>query len=961
LVIGHWSLVVLVLLVALLFRTYNLDRVPPGLDGDEMFNGWDALRVQEGNLEVYFAANFGREPLLIYLIALTTRLLGMGTWAMRLASVISGMVGLAFTWLLARRLFNFRVAILATALTSVSLWPVFLNRVALRAGVLPACQVVAVYALWRALDDRSSRWAVVAGLFTGLGLYTYTAGRVFPVVVVLWLSLTLIVGQVSTPASGWRLLRTNGKRLAAIIGLGGLVAGLVVLPLGLYALQHSDIFNQRVNELNFELNQLRAGNPDPMWHSVKAALGMFTQAGDWEWRYNLSGRPVFDKVTGVLFYLGLVVSLFRLRRPAYSLLIIWLLIMLTPTILSIGTPSFLRATGALTPIYLLPAIGADFTCERISRYASRVTRHASRITHYALPVTFFVGLVFISADTWHDYFNEWPRDPYVNHIYEADLATAARYLNKYTPADTPVWVSSNFPSDLSRMLLNLQSTYSGPVRWFDGNMATVWPSGWAGQDVLLIFTQTSPPNPDAVAVLSDYLIFHENDGAGQPLMWVYRIPGESLSQVPWQPAHTLGGRFAHDREILGYDAPARVQRQTEVPVVVYWRVPSGVEYDRSDLPFSLVCLQDEAAGRCWEEEAHYMAYPLWDWTIGDVVAQRYMVPVPADLLPQTTYFHIGMHTGVGEVSFADENHAGVPLLAGPVEVVGNASVDPQWDADTPTFNQELALVGYQVPAPVGYQVPTELSPGSTLDADLQWQAMRSPGNDYVVRLELRDRAGGGVAASLEEPLGSDLHPTSRWVSGEPVRTFYRVRIPPDLSGEFDVYLLLLEAAGRQEIGSPLFLGPVSVAGRPRNFELPTPEYPLAANFGPSIRLLGFDLKQIDPRPGGQIEVVLYWQALSTVGEDYKVFVHLYHPTIPGGLPGQHDSPPGNGAFPTSSWLPGEVVTDPHLIVIEPDADTGVCQIGVGLYLPSTGERLEVRIDGQPQPDNALIITEVEVR
>ena len=952
----------LVLLVALFFRTYNLDRVPPGLDGDEMFNGWDALRVWEGTLEVYFPANFGREPMLIYLVALTTRLLGMGVWAMRLVSVLCGMVGLTFTWLLARRLFNFRVAILATALTSVSLWPVFLNRIALRAGLLPPCQSIATYALWRALDDRSSRWAVVAGLFTGLSLYTYTAGRVFPLVLILWL-FTLYVLRTTHHASRitHHTLRITHHALRTL-ALAGLVAGLVVLPLGLYALQHPDIFNQRVNELNLELNQLRAGDFDSTWSSVKATLGMFTRAGDWEWRYNPSGRPVFDKVTGVLFCLGLIVSLFQLRRPAYSLLLIWLPMMLVPTTLSVGTPSFLRAAGALTPIYLLPAIGADFICERISHYVSRFTFHVSRLTHYTLPITFFVGLVFIGADTWHDYFDEWSRHPYVNHIYEADLAAAARYLNGYTPASTPVWISSNFPSDLSRMVFNLQSTYPGPVRWFDGNWVTVWPSGWAGQDVLLIFTQTSPPNPDAVAVLSDYLIFHENDRAGQPYLWVYRIPGDLLSEVVWHPAHTLSGRFAYDREILGYDAPTQVQRQTEVPVVVYWRVPPGVEYDTSDLPFSFVCLRDEAAGRCWEEEAHYMAYPLWDWTIGDVVAQRYVVPVPADLLPQTTYFHVGLHTSAGEISFADENRAGVPLFAGPVEVVGTVSVDPQWDADTPTFNQELALVGYQVPAPVGYQVPTELSPGSTLEAGLRWQAMRSPGGDYVLRLELRDHAAGDLATSFEELLGSDLHPTSRWVSGEPVHTFHKMRIPPDLgNGEFDVYLVLLEATSRQMVGAPLSLGTLSVVGRPRNFELPTPEYPLTADFGSGIRLLGFDLRQVSPTPGGQIEVVLYWQALDTVSEDYKVFVHLYHPTIPGGLPGQHDSPPGNGAFPTSGWLAGEVVTDPHLVMIEPDADVGVSKIGVGLYVPATGERLPVRVDGQPQPDNVLIITEVEVR
>lgn len=934
-------LVISVLLVALFLRTHKLDQVPVGLDGDEMFNGWDARRVWKGDLGIYFPGNYGREPLLIYLIALTTRLWGEGAWAMRMASVLCGMAGLTFTWLLAKRLFNPRVAILTTALTAVSLWPVLLNRVALRAGLQPACQAIAIYALWRALDDRSNRWAVVAGLCTGLSVYTYTSARVFPVVLVVWLAVTLINGR--------RLLRANAGRLALV----GLIAGLVVLPLGLYALRHPQIFNQRVDALNLELRQIEAGNLEPLWGSVKTTLGMFTRTGDWNWRYNPSGRPVFDRVTGVFFYLGLVVSVARIAHPAYSLLLIWLPLMLTPTILSIGTPSFWRAVGALTPIYLMPAIGADFVWEKAARWAQRVDRR-DKLTTLSLSAVAALGLIGVGADTWHDYFTVWARHPEVLNTYGADLVAAARYLNQYTPADTPVWISSGYPGDLSRILLDLQTSYPGPVRWFDGNVVTVWPSGWAGHDVLLIFTKSSPPNPDALAVLSDHLIYHESDAAGRPHLWVYRIPGAVLSSMPWHPEYTRLGRFAHNREVLGYDVPAQVWRQTEVPVVVYWRVPAGVQYDQADLPHSFVCLQDQAAGRCLKQESHYQVYPVWDWTVGDVVAQRYMVPVPAYMLPQMAYFRIGMYTSAGEISFADAERAGAPLLVGPVEVVGAARVDHKWDTDTPIFNQEVALLDYHVPG--------ELSPGSTLEVGLEWQAMRAPDSDYVVRVELRYPSNGDVVASVEELLGSEHHPTSQWIDGEPAHTFHKLQIPPDLeSGEFDVYMVLSRATSRDVIGSPLLLGTASVSGRPHYFDLPTPEHSLAADFGSSIRLLGFDLKQMDVTPGGQLEVVLYWQALDTVSEDYKVFVHLYHPTIPGGLPGQHDSPPGNGAFPTSSWLPGEVVADSHLVPIEPGVETGVSAVGVGLYLPATGERLPVYVDGQPQPEDVLIITRVEIQ
>jgi hypothetical protein len=136
---------------------------------------------------------------------------------------------------------------------------------------------------------------------------------------------------------------------------------------------------------------------------------------------------------------------------------------------------------------------------------------------------------------------------------------------------------------------------------------------------------------------------------------------------------------------------------------------------------------------------------------------------------------------------------------------------------------------------------------------------------------------------------------------------------------------------------------------------------LSADFGSSIRLLGFDLGKTTLAPGGEIEIVLYWQALSVPPDDFKVFVHLYHPTVTGALLGQHDGMPGNGELPTSSWVAGEVVSDKHVVHIASDAAAGASSIGVGLYVPSSGERLPARAAGAGAVvDNAVIISEVEI-
>ncbi len=76
--------------IAAALRLVALDRWPPGLYHDEAFNGLDALRVLQGDTPIFFTANNGREPLFIYLQALSVALFGRSPGALRLVSAIVG-------------------------------------------------------------------------------------------------------------------------------------------------------------------------------------------------------------------------------------------------------------------------------------------------------------------------------------------------------------------------------------------------------------------------------------------------------------------------------------------------------------------------------------------------------------------------------------------------------------------------------------------------------------------------------------------------------------------------------------------------------------------------------------------------------------------------------------------------------------------------------------------------------
>jgi mannosyltransferase len=107
------------------------------------------------------------------------------------------------------------------------------------------------------------------------------------------------------------------------------------------------------------------------------------------------------------------------------------------------------------------------------------------------------------------------------------------------------------------------------------------------------------------------------------------------------------------------------------------------------------------------------------------------------------------------------------------------------------------------------------------------------------------------------------------------------------------------------------------------------------NFGDQIELTGYSLDSADEA----CKVTLYWQAPSTPGTDYSVFVHLV--AKDGQIASQHDGRPVGGLYPTTMWKAGEVVADEHPISLPADTEPGDYRLLVGLYRPETGERLPV--------------------
>jgi len=575
----EWALLLLVCALGAALRFWRLDALPPGLYHDEGYYALDALKVIEGARPVYFPDNNGREPLFIYLLALSIRVLGRNPYAVRLPAAIVGALLIPAAYGLGRAMFNRRAALLGAAITAFTFYPVSLSRIGFRAGTLPLAAALAVSVTWVAFSRRDARWAALGGALYGLTLYTYLAARLTPLALGLFAAYFWLTGQ----ARDWR----DWSRW--LLAFGG-AALIVALPLLSYAFQFPEVFFKRSGELSiFSYDDY----PQRLVQNIFAVPGMFWFTGDSfsRPRQNIPGRPFFDPVMGVFAAVGLVFCFHQLRRvPAGAeaktgpragasagagaspapmvLMLVWIGVMLLPTALTVEAPYFLRAVGILPFVSFLPALGLETTMRWLETRGR--AGWGAVLAGLALLANFLI--------TAHDYFATYAGDP---HLYYSFEAAAASLADEISAAPEPAFVDKRYwdtyksveflTRDPARMRLFEEGTPLAPT---PGATVFIWPYEDASLTSLsvlpqgaLISARAGPlfKNDFDAEPYSFYSVYTARpapagepraifeNGMGLQSAEVSRIPRGLRIEIIWAAGETPEGEYhvfaqAHDEE-----------------------------------------------------------------------------------------------------------------------------------------------------------------------------------------------------------------------------------------------------------------------------------------------------------------------------------------------------------------------------------------------------------------------------
>ncbi len=270
-----------------------------------------------------------------------------------------------------------------------------------------------------------------------------------------------------------------------------------------------------------------------------------------------------------------------------------------------------------------------------------------------------------------------------------------------------------------------------------------------------------------------------------------------------------------------------------------------------------------------------------------------------------------------------------------------------------TFQGGVRLAGYEA-------VAEDLEPGDKIRLTLYWHALTPPKRRYRVWVQLAPHDPTCKVAECDVWLGGTLYPSEMWQADDAVRQVYRLAVPDwaPAPGLYWIRVGLVDdtetrVALADNSGDMAVLGPWRMRAV---FPPPPPTCTTDFSLGTAIRLLGYDLEQREaeettPTVCGRLHLALYWLAERVPETDYTVYVHLMGEEDR--LLGQHDGPPRDGAYPTSWWLPGEIVVDRHTIRLD-EPIAGPAWLRVGMYDPATLVRLPAYDGtGQRLPDDTI--------
>jgi len=327
-----------------------------------------------------------------------------------------------------------------------------------------------------------------------------------------------------------------------------------------------------------------------------------------------------------------MVALSRSRQPRYALALLWIGVMLIPTIVTTGAPNFTRTLGALPMVFALPG----FMVEWLLFWAPRLLplqyyQTVSRVTTAIIVLGLLVVLSINAASTYEDYFIKWPQHPETQFVFQADFAAIAKDIDASDVIDVSVGGLSNDTMDDPSLYL-LRQRKDVRVRWFDSGSPIS--SGGAIVEAYAPIRRVYIPSIVPVSPLLELT----TDQATQSYVTSHFKRYETRSNFrPGQPPWTV--RFSDTARLLSkQDIDLTLEAGSTAQFETAWTASPPILFPRR----TFVHLVDPATDRIVAQhdglDSPTKYWLPWDWS-----RQVHTLTIPAETPPGRYELRLGLY------------------------------------------------------------------------------------------------------------------------------------------------------------------------------------------------------------------------------------------------------------------------------------------------------------------------------
>ena len=185
------KILILILGIAALIRLVLLASVPPHLTPDEASLGYNANSIlktgkdENGQVFPMIFKSFGdyKPGLYVYLTVPSILVFGLSEFGVRFPSALAGILSIFLLYLIVKKLFDERLALISAFVLAVTPWAVYFSRGAWEANVALAFTLSGIYFFLKSLEK--SKYIIPSSIFFSLTLLTYQGAKLATAIIVI--------------------------------------------------------------------------------------------------------------------------------------------------------------------------------------------------------------------------------------------------------------------------------------------------------------------------------------------------------------------------------------------------------------------------------------------------------------------------------------------------------------------------------------------------------------------------------------------------------------------------------------------------------------------------------------------------------------------------------------------------------------------------------------------------------